>query len=332
MRALTAVELGIAVDSISERIPGLVLDYVGQFPGCRWERPLYAIEAMTAPPLEPDDARALVEDAIHWYLRRSDLYIARGRRLWPMPPSLIWYENGEELRATVAGAVNAQGLVDMSSSTHVEVHQARVSRIEGSGAIGLYHWLTVTPFEVDQVRRMAADIGFENVDVETLFRELPRVADLLRPAIGHVAASDIPSSRWEAYESGEGWAPIERTASKTSILIRSVTELEGKWSFRHFAKASDGTLLEIGWEEASLWKYLKDAESDHTNALVENEILLVEHRLPPTTALWMTGLGCVPWGYDKTIRLFGYQIPGRIKDRVLTQLNETLRMNITNGR
>lgn len=325
MRPLGSPELGEALDKVADQIPDLVLQYVRRFPGCRWERAVQAVTSITAPPLEPADAHELADGATHWFLRRSDLYVARGRRLWPMPSTLIWSERGAKFRATLVGAASIQVLARLASATSSELNGARIPRSDGPGAIGAHHWIVVSPSQVDLVKRHAVDLGFENVDLESVFHHLPRIADLLRPATGNLESTDIPSAQWEMYKPGEGWLPTDSLIrNRSSVLLRSGTDTDGRRSYRYFAHASDGHLVEIDWGEASLWQFLSDAESGYTNALLAGEDLLVEHRLPPTTALWMTGLGCWPGGLNREAWMFSYRIPVSLQAEILPHLEETL--------
>lgn len=330
MKGLDEAELGRALLGVAERIPALILQYVANFPGCRWERTIDAIASMTAPPLELVEARAWANDAIHWFVRRSDLYVAKGRRLWPMAPTLIWSAQDAEFRATLVGAVNAGAILGLSAATSANVDWASIPSVDGRGTIGTHYWMIVKTSDADQTRRLAADVGFQNIDLESIGFDLPRVVDLLRPGTGLVTQTDIPSAVWEAYTPGKGWSPIVRSMSSTA-LIRSGIEIEGRWSNRYFTQASDSTLTEIGWEEASLWQFLSDAENGHHNARLDGEEILIEHRLPPTTTLWMTGLGCWPAGFDRKTGLFSYHIPMNIQPHVLLTLYETLKMTATSA-
>ena len=297
MRMLSSDDLRMNLQTIGNTVPKLVMQYVLDHPGCRWERPVVAISGVISPPIQHTTAQALVDESIHWFIGRSDLYVARGRRIWPIPPTLVWSAKNDAARAVFIGSLNQSLLDGLQASSAIDIKEQQVASQVNDGVIGVHYSFSVQQELMPDVRRHASDLGFEHVALDELAGDLSAFDHLLRPATGPTSVLDLPTGIWELYDPGRGWRRVEPEEwAPEEFLCRYVDDLEGRKSYRRFLRALDGQLTEVGWEEASMWQFYLDGQNGGATAILDDEKLLLEHPLPADVTLWMTGLECWPTG------------------------------------
>lgn len=292
--ALTKPELKEWLDRTRNAVPSLLLRFVARHPGCRRDRPLTAVLAAIA--ANDELVEPQVEAALTWLLRRGDIYLTAGSRLWPSPVAVA--VNQEETHAAVTGAIAPHDLTTLLTGTPVSVH---ADIVHGRGlladlAIGVATRIELRDVKHDAFINLMEAVGLRTVSEPELRDSLPTIHELAYPQSGRVDLTQLVGGGWSVYDGRDRtWCKVSSPAP-TDRLLRWAVENDFGTSRRYFMRADDQRLVELLYGDALLWEYASDwlVHNPGEPAYRGNGEVRLPHPLPPEHLVWLAALGGAP--------------------------------------
>lgn len=305
MKAFSASEAQrvLAMDPI---IPELIVRSILANPGSSISQIQKRVDDAGIQQSDTDEVDAIFD----WFHRRGDIYYARASFVWPVPLALISFQASETTaRYVTSGSVTRTEARRLSAP--VQPHEMLNS---GPSLLGYwYEW--EGPILEKPLHR-----GVPVLSLESIERDLDQTDALAVPPVGNTDRVGFPGGRWEVF-GPQGWD----VKAQDGRLHRWNSDEEERTVRRYFVQCVDGRLLEIPWDEASLWRFRLGQDVVRSHA--SDEEVVLGHPLPQSYGLWLAGLGGEYVGRESP-SLYRYFIPEHHAERAVAILNSNLGANI----